>query len=205
MRNSFYYSDKKDYGEMWIEAYEDGNFKENVDKMWAQVQPLYNELHTYVRRKLQKIYSAQMKVDDDLIPANVLGNMWAQSWGNLYERIKPFNGSLIDISEKLNKTMTVLDMFEKSDRFYQDLGLEPNDMSYNETLGAVINKPTDRVITCHASVSSLFIKLINLNNLIFFQAWDFNDKSDFRIKMCTNVNQEDFVTVSFRRLAGGIE
>lgn len=143
-----------DNGEMWRESYEDDNFIENVDKMWSQVEPLYNELHTYVKRKLEKIYDKEMDKNSDLIPAHLLGNMWAQSWTNLYERIKPYaNGSLIDITAKLKETKTVLNMFEESDRFYRGLGLEPNDMSYNESLGAVVHKPEDRVITCHASVS----------------------------------------------------
>ncbi|CRL05281.1 CLUMA_CG018154, isoform A [Clunio marinus] len=169
---------KNDNGEMWRESYEDENFTDNVDKMWSEVEPLYNELHTYVKRKLEKIYDKEMDKDSDLIPAHLLGNMWAQSWVNIYERVKPFaSGSLIDVTENLQTKFNVLQMFEESNRFYMDLGLENNDMSYNETLGAVIEKPTDRVITCHAS------------------AWDFCDGNDFRIKMCTSINQEDFVTV----------
>lgn len=121
--------------------------------MWSQVEPLYKELHTYVKRKLEKIYDKEMDKGSDLIPAHILGNMWAQSWVNLYDRVKPFsNGSLIDVTSSLQDKMTVLQMFQESDRFYKDLGLEPNDMSYNETLGAVINKPP-QTITCHASVS----------------------------------------------------
>jgi peptidyl-dipeptidase A len=164
---------------MWRESYEDEKFIENVDKMWSQVEPLYNELHTYVKRKLEKLYGDKMDKKSDLIPAHLLGNMWAQSWVNLYDRTKPYDdGSLIDVTDKLKENWSVIQMFEESDRFYKDLGLEPNDMSYNETLGAVVHKPTDRVITCHAS------------------AWDFCDKIDFRVKMCTNIDQEDFVTVS---------
>jgi hypothetical protein len=68
--------DKKDYGVMWRESYEDDNFVANVDKMWSQVEPLYKELHTYVRRKLQKIYDKDMDKDSKLIPAHLLGNMW---------------------------------------------------------------------------------------------------------------------------------
>jgi peptidyl-dipeptidase A len=145
-----------------------------VDEMWKQVKPLYNELHTFVRRKLQKMYSDKMDKNSEMIPAHLLGNMWyvvllkivnlisidlsciflrAQSWVNLYDKIKPFEkGSLINIDEKLKSTMSVLDIFKESDKFFMGLGLEPNDMSYNETRGAVINKPTDRIITCHASV-----------------------------------------------------
>ena len=45
--------------------------------------------------------------------------------------------------------------------------------------GSIIEKPADgRDLTCHAS------------------AWDFYNGKDFRIKQCTRVNQEDFVTVN---------
>lgn len=77
----------------------------------------------------------------------------AQSWVNLYELIKPFpGGSSIDVTENMVlQNVSVLEMFEKSDEFFKGIGLPPNDMSYNETLGAIINKPEDRTITCHAS------------------------------------------------------
>ncbi|KAJ6633685.1 Angiotensin-converting enzyme, partial [Pseudolycoriella hygida] len=103
----------------------------------------------------------------------------AQSWVNLYERIKPFpEGSSIDVTESmLRKNISVLQMFEKADEFFKGLGLPANDMSYDENRGAIIIKPEDKTITCHAS------------------AWDFCNGYDFRIKMCTVVNQEDFVTV----------
>lgn len=145
--------DYSDYGAYWRDSYEDDNFVKNVDEMWKQVEPLYSELHTFVRRKLQKKYPNEMKKDSETIPAHLLGNMWAQSWNNLYDRTKPFsNGSLIDIDEKLKTSYTVLQMFEESDRFFKGLGLESNGMSYDVTKGAVIEKPT-QVITCHASVS----------------------------------------------------
>lgn len=167
-----------DNGDSWRSAYEDDKFIENVDAMWKQVEPLYNELHTFVKRKLEKIYGNDMNKDSETIPSHLLGNMWAQSWVNLYERVKPYSeGSAIDINDKLKEKYTVLQMFEESNRFFKDLGLEPNDMSYDEKLGAVIHKPTNRTIACHAS------------------AWDFYDQEDFRIKMCTTIDQEDFVTV----------
>lgn len=137
---------------MWRESYEDDKFIENIERMWVEVEPLYNELHTYVRNKLKKIYGDKMDDSDDMIPAHLLGNMWAQSWTNLYERVKPFEGgSSIDITENLEKkNITVLQMFEMSDKFFTDLGLPVNDMSYDVSRGAVIEKPTNRTITCHA-------------------------------------------------------
>lgn len=71
--------------------------------------------------------------------------------------------------------MTVLQMFQESDRFYKDLGLMSNEMSYTGL--SIIENPDDRLIVCHAS------------------AWDFCDGEDFRIKQCTQINQKDFVTV----------
>lgn len=47
-------------------------------------------------------------------------------------------------------------------------------MSYSPP--AIIEKPSDRVIVCHAS------------------AWDFCDGQDFRIKQCTSVNHRNFIT-----------
>lgn len=57
---------------MWRESYEDDNFIANVDKMWSQVQPLYDELHKYVKRKLAGIYK-DINDSDEMIPAHVLG------------------------------------------------------------------------------------------------------------------------------------
>ena len=51
-------------------------------------------------------------------------------------------------------------MFEKSNEFYTDLGLNDCQMSYIPP--SIIVAPEDRTIACHAS------------------AWDFCDGSDFR-------------------------
>lgn len=103
--------------------------------------------------------------------------MWAQSWDNLYEDTKPFkNASAIDITAKLKELKyTPLKMFETSNEFYMSLGLPTNNMSY--TGDSIIVKPENRTIQCHAS------------------AWDFCDGKDFRIKMCTSVDQENLITI----------
>lgn len=91
-----------DYGDMWRDSFEDPNFLTNVEDIWNKVQPLYDALHEYTRHKLINIYGDKMDESDPLIPAHLLGNMWAQSWGNLYDRIKPFNTtSDIDINHAL--------------------------------------------------------------------------------------------------------
>lgn len=91
-----------DYGEMWRAPYEDPNLIENMQTIWKQVEPLYNEIHSYTRRKLIELYPHKIDTSDPLIPGHLLGNMWGQSWVNLFERIKPYkDSSEIDITENL--------------------------------------------------------------------------------------------------------
>ena len=116
---------------------------------------------------------------DPNIPAHLLGNVWAEKWTNLYDDIKPFkNVSLIDVTAALKKkNYTARDLFEISDEFFTSLGLPSNVVSF--TGESIITKPNDRVIDCRPS------------------AWDFGDGKDFRIKMCTNINMNDFITVHY--------
>lgn len=90
--------------------------------------------------------------------------MWAQDWQQLSDLVKPYpNASGVDVTDELKRqNYTALKMFETADEFYQSMGLIPNGISYNTTAGAVIEKPKDRDITCHAS------------------AWDFCDGQNFR-------------------------
>lgn len=166
-----------DYGEMWRFEYEDDDFIENMKKLWKRIEPLYDELHKYTRLQLLKIYGNKMNASDPLIPAHLLGNMWAQTWHDLYDRIKPFKNVVdLDVTEALKKkNFNPLRMFQESDRFYKSLGLEPMEMSYNPP--SIIEKPKDRVIVCHAS------------------AEDFCNGRDYRIKQCTTVNQRNFETI----------
>ncbi|XP_001845716.2 angiotensin-converting enzyme [Culex quinquefasciatus] len=168
-----------DMGALWRQSFEQENFVEKMKDLWGELKPFYGELHKYVRRELMKIYGDKMDAKNPNIPAHLLGNMWAQSWVNLYDRIKPFKNAVdLDITKALiDKKYTVKQLFDISNDFYVGLGLPDNSMSYDESRGAVIEKPTDRVVTCHAS------------------AWDLCDRQDFRIKMCTRMNMEDFVTI----------
>ncbi|XP_049283959.1 angiotensin-converting enzyme-like [Anopheles funestus] len=170
----------EDMGALWRSSFEQENFVEGMKRLWDELKPFYSELHKYVRRKLKAIYGDRMKNDNDNIPAHLLGNMWGQSWVNLYDRTKPFADTIdLDITEALKaKNYTTRRLFEIANEFYVGLGLPDNSMSYDTDRGAMIEKPTDgRVVTCHAS------------------AWDFCDRQDFRIKMCTRMNMEDFVTI----------
>lgn len=137
---------------MWRSRYEDDKLIEKVDKLWEQVEPLYDELHTYVRYKLLKIYGNKLDKADPYIQAHLLGNMWGQNWVHLYDRTKPFsNGSSFDVTDKMiAENVTIYNMFERSDQFYQSLGLPSSEMSYGPK--AMIERPDNGTqVACHAS------------------------------------------------------
>lgn len=163
----------------WQSEYEDMDF-DAVDQLWSEVQPLYEELHKYVRNKLENVYPGRMAEHAPHMPAHVLGNMWAQSWSGLYETTKPYDidDNLGEVTNRMQEQgYDVPKMFDIADEFFTKMGLPSNAMSFDPQK-AFIEAPTDgRQIACHAS------------------AWDFCKDSDFRIKMCTSVNLRDFVTI----------
>ena len=59
--------------------------------------------------------------------------------------------------------------------FLRPLGFDPLPQTFWDR--SQIVKPRDREVVCHAS------------------AWDLDNKNDIRIKMCTKVNGDDFVTI----------
>ena len=66
-----------DTGALWRSQYDmtPGEFQAEIERLWTQVEPLYRELHTYVRRKLIEKYGDQARRPDGMIPAHLLGNM----------------------------------------------------------------------------------------------------------------------------------
>ncbi|GFY78990.1 angiotensin-converting enzyme, partial [Trichonephila inaurata madagascariensis] len=167
----------KNAGEMWREPYESETFEAEVEELWQTLKPFYQQLHAYVRRRLIRRYPHSGIKADGPIPAHLLGNMWAQTWSNIYDIVKPYpNKNSIDITETMeSKGITALEMFKRSEEFFTSLGLIK--MTPEFWNRSIIEKPTDREMVCHAS------------------AWDFADGKDFRIKMCTRINMEDFITV----------
>lgn len=164
-----------DLGEWWRSWYETNNFTDQVWNLFLDMLPMYEQLHTYVRRQLLKHY--QNKFNTSAIPAHVLGDMWAMVWNNLYNFTIPYpNRPNIDITENLIKNnYTAQKMFKLADDFFASLGFDR--MNQNFWNKSIMEKPTDRHLICHAS------------------AWDFCNKKDFRIKMCTQIRMEDFITI----------
>jgi peptidyl-dipeptidase A len=169
-----------DTGAMWRSNYDmpPDQFAAMVDGIWDDLKPLYLALHTYVRTKLNEKYGDAVQPATGPIRADLLGNMWAQEWGNIYPLVAPpGSGDLgYDIGDLLAAHgKTELDMVHIGENFYSSLGFEHlPDTFWTRSL---FLKPADREVQCHAS------------------AWDVDQKDDLRIKMCIKVNADDFVTI----------
>ena len=141
----------KDGTEMKTVSYESNTFVDEMAQTWQGLKPLYEQLHAYVRYHLNKKYGNEIVDPNGPMPAHLLGNMWAQSWGNIAELVKPYpNKPSIDVSEAMkNQGWTPQIMFEKADDFFQSIGFEPMNSKFWKN--SIIEKPEDREMVCHAS------------------------------------------------------
>jgi peptidyl-dipeptidase A len=164
---------------MWRSAYDmpPDEFAAEMDRLWSQVRPLYDALHAHVRARLVKQYGADKVPADGPIPAHLLGNIWAQEWGNIYPLVAPpgAGGPGYDVTALLKaKKVDEREMVRYGERFFTSLGFDPLPKTFWER--SLFTQPKDRDVVCHAS------------------AWDV-DEDDYRIKMCIEVTGDDFVTI----------
>jgi peptidyl-dipeptidase A len=169
----------KDVGALWRAGYDmpPDDFSADLERLWNQVRPLYLSLHTFVRAKLVEKYGASVVPPDGPIPAHLLGNLWAQEWGNIYDLtgVKE-DKSGVDVTELLKKkNLDAKGMVKYGEGFFTSLGFEKLPATFWER--SLFVKPADRDVVCHAS------------------AWDIDNKDDLRVKMCIQVRGEDFVVI----------
>lgn len=75
-------SDFSDAAAAWLYEYEDSTFEQQLENIFDQIRPLYQQLHAYMRYKLNQKYGNLVPLKG-AIPMHILGNMWGQSWDNV--------------------------------------------------------------------------------------------------------------------------
>ncbi|PHR56815.1 MAG: peptidyl-dipeptidase [Robiginitomaculum sp.] len=169
----------KDTGVLWRAGYDmpADEFTKEADRLWTQVKPLYDELHCHVRAKLNENYGDAVVPLDQPIRADLLGNMWGQSWGNIYDLVEPVKNvkSIDETALLVNAKYDAIKMVKTGEAFFTSLGFEPLPETFWKR--SLFVKPKDREVVCHAS------------------AWDIDNQDDIRIKMCIKIDGEDFKTV----------
>lgn len=168
-----------DVGTMWRSNYDmpPDAFAGEVERLWQQVRPLYLSLHAYVRHALSKKYGKEIVPETGMIPGHLLGNMWAQEWGNIYPLVAPPEQDPgYDLTQLLKaKNVDELGMVRFGENFFKSLGYEPLPQTFWER--SLFKKPEDRDVVCHAS------------------AWNLDSQKDVRLKMCIQIRDDDFTTV----------
>nr|CAH7718565.1 unnamed protein product [Callosobruchus chinensis] len=102
--------------------------------------------------------------------------MWAQSWTNIFDITQPYPGqTFLDVTpEMLKQGYTPVDLFRLSEDFFVSMNMSALPLEFWQ--GSILEEPIDRIVLCQPS------------------AWDFCNRRDFRIKMCTQVNMKDLIT-----------
>jgi peptidyl-dipeptidase A len=169
-----------DTGAMWRSDYDmpPEEFAALTERLWNEVRPLYEEIHCFARAGLNRTYGDAVQPATGPIRADLLGNMWAQEWGNIYDVVAPANSGtapydLTRLLERANYTPERI--VRQGESFFSSLGFAPLPATFWQR--SMITQPRDREVVCHAS------------------AWDVDNVEDLRIKMCTRVNADDFITV----------
>lgn len=169
----------KDLADAWKSNYDmsPAEFTVEARRLWDQVKPFYDELHCHVRAKLGEQYGEDKVPQDGPIPAHLLGNMWSQTWDNIYPIMEPHKGvASLDVTASLkDQGYDELQMTKTAEGFFTSLGLPPLPESFYKN--SMIKKPRDRNVVCHAS------------------AWDLDNGNDPRIKQCVEINEEQLGTL----------
>ncbi|GAB1267410.1 M2 family metallopeptidase [Aurantivibrio infirmus] len=163
----------------WRSKYDMGadEFALDADNQWLKVKPFYDALHCHVRAELNEHYGDEVVPDSGPIPAHLLGNQWAQQWGNIYDLVKPENTDLgFDLDALVRENITdEVEMVKIAEAFFTSLGFDPLPETFFER--SMFVEPVDHKAVCHAS------------------AWNMDGKDDLRIKMCIDKTAEDFETI----------
>ncbi|MBK9370057.1 MAG: M2 family metallopeptidase [Deltaproteobacteria bacterium] len=168
-----------DMGALWRSGYDmpPDEFVTEMDRLWGQVNPLYEQLHCAVRAELVEQYGPEKVSPTGPIPAHLLGNMWAQSWAGLYPEMIPYpDQPSLDVTASLvDQGYDAVRMVKLAEGFFTSLGLKPLPQTFWER--SMLTRPEGKEVVCHAS------------------AWDLSFEGDVRIKMCTRPNMDDLITV----------
>ncbi len=165
--------------DMWLSNYDmpSADMEREVERLWGQMQPFYEQLHCHVRSRLNATYGDAIVPENQPIRADLLGNMWAQDWTTLNDIVGVRQARPnFDLTQQLvRQRYDARRMVETGERFYTSLGLpELPDTFWERSL---LTRPRDRDVVCHAS------------------AWDLDARDDIRIKQCIQINAEHFQTV----------
>lgn len=209
----------KDTGELWRAGYDmtPAQFSSELNRAWTQLEPLYRELHTYVRARLIAKYGAVAQRRDGLIPAHLLGNTWAQEWGNIYDIVAPTDPKLAQFKPIDLEAALIRQIGDKEGLATQSYFLCS---TKNEARASCVTN-SDNMQLAHLAAAkdmvhygenfftslgfaplpktfwerSQFVHPRDRDVVCHASAWDIDQVDDLRVKMCIEVSADYFTTV----------
>jgi peptidyl-dipeptidase A len=183
-------------------------FSAELEHAWTQLEPLYRELHDYVRARLIAKYGKAAERPDGMIPAQLLGNTWAQEWGNIYDIVAPTDPKLsqfvpVDLEAALKKQIA------EKDPAAAPAFATGSDLSSDAGHAAQLAAARDMVHYGENFLTSLgfaplpatfwersqFVHPRDAEVVCHAAAWDVDNVDDLRVKMCIEVSADYFTTV----------
>ncbi|KFB42468.1 AGAP007622-PA-like protein [Anopheles sinensis] len=170
-----------DVGQCWREDLEVAELRLLVDRLWRDVKPFYQKLHSVVRHFLRKRYASEeiSEDNDELLPAHLLGGMWSHSWTSYVHDIIPHS---VDIDRQFaTANWSSLDLVRRAEDIYASMGLSRMSEAFwkNSIIG---NASKDGTVKCHGSAANMFA----------------DDAGDLRMIVCPrseSAAQDFYVTV----------
>ena len=200
-----------DAGEMWRSGYDMSpvELAAESDRLWNQVKPLYEQLHCYARGKLDAQYGKDKgEVAGGMLPAHLMGNLWQQDWGNLWDMMEPYKGAgSLDVNSALRAIAQQELTSERAKPGAPDASAAQREVDAERAAAlATAKKMTERAQDFYVSLGmpklpqsywekTQFIKPRDRDVVCHASAWDMNMAGDVRTKMCIVPNEEELTTI----------
>ena len=156
--------------DLWFSKYDmpADDFLNETDRVWEEVKPLYDALHCHVRAKLNEHYGDDVVPKSGPLPVHLLGNMWGQSWSNIYDLVytEESQQNSVDVTKIIGeKGLNEIEMVEYAEDFFLSIGFEPLPDTFWER--SLFVKPRDR------SVEEDFVTIHHeLGHIFYYQAYN---------------------------------
>lgn len=167
-----------DFGALTSHHFDSDTLEEDLARVWQTIEPLYLQLHAFVRRKLVDLYGSDVVDPSGPIPAHLLGLFSATPWTGHFSITKPYpERQTRNITAAMIKWKFSVDtMFKHAQFFFSSLGFDKLQSSF--------------------WTKSMLVKSLRKRQVLCEEPYTFwIDKDDYRIKMCTEVTFKDFLTV----------
>ena len=200
-----------DAGEMWRSGYDMSpvELAAESDRLWNQVKPLYEQLHCYARGKLDAQYGKDKgEVAGGMLPAHLMGNLWQQDWGNLWDMMEPYKGAgSLDVNSALRAIAQQDLVSERAKPGAPGASAAQREVDAERAAAlATAKKMTERAQDFYVSLGmpklpqsywekTQFIKPRDRDVVCHASAWDMNMAGDVRTKMCIVPNEEELTTI----------